>query len=159
MIIRRSRARRSVAAPVPDAVEDGSAATGSDEVVVDQPIPRLAAIGALSGFVAGLLGVGGGVIMMPLFTTILRIPARVAVASSLVAVAIFSIPAMVTHTLLGHIDWGFALPLLVGTVPGAWVGSRLTIGASEQRVELLLGVFFIVVAFVFGGGEIYDIAT
>jgi uncharacterized membrane protein YfcA len=159
VIIRRSRARRAVVAPVPDAVEVTPATGGTHDVVGDQPIPRLAAIGAVSGFVAGLLGVGGGVIMMPLFTTILRIPARVAVASSLVAVAIFSIPAMVTHTLLGHIDWGFALPLLVGTVPGAWVGSRLTIGASEQRVELLLGVFFIVVAFVFGGGEVYDIAT
>jgi uncharacterized membrane protein YfcA len=164
VIIRRSRARIAVVADT----GGGSSGPASSEDVAsadeagpteEHAISSLAGIGALSGFVAGLLGVGGGVIMMPLFTTVLRIPARIAVASSLVAVAIFSIPAMITHTLLGHIDWEFALPLLVGTVPGAWLGSRLTIGSSEQRVELLLGVFFIVVAFLFGGGELYDIVS
>lgn len=155
-IIRRSRARVAVVA---DNGAPSSAAAEGPPRDEEHSIVSLAGIGALSGFVAGLLGVGGGVVMMPLFTTVLRIPARVAVASSLVAVAIFSIPAMITHTLLGHIDWDFALPLVVGTVPGAWLGSRLTIGSSEQRVELLLGVFFIIVAFLFGGGELYDIVS
>jgi uncharacterized membrane protein YfcA len=158
VIIRRARARSGDGAVGSDDVSEVAPADEPDDAV-DHSVGRLAGIGALSGFVAGLLGVGGGVIMMPLFTTVLRIPARVAVASSLVAVAIFSVPAMITHTVLGHIDWAFALPLLVGTVPGAWVGSRLTIGSSEQRVEMMLGVFFIGVAFVFGGGELLDIVA
>lgn len=117
----------------------------------------LAVTGAGAGFLAGLLGVGGGIVMMPVFTSVLRLPVKVAVASSLVAVAIFSVPALVTHTLLGHIDWAVALLLLVGTVTGAQVGARLTIRTGEQTVATLLGVFFVGVALVYGGGELVGI--
>ena len=78
----------------------------------------VAAIGAVAGMLAGLLGVGGGVLLVPAYTGLLRMPAKRAVATSLVAVAIFSVPAMITHTLLGHINWAYALPLVVGVVPG-----------------------------------------
>jgi uncharacterized membrane protein YfcA len=115
--------------------------------------PALTTVGAISGFVAGLLGVGGGVVMMPVFTTILRIPVKVAVASSLVAVAIFSVPAMANHARLGHIDWEVALLLVAGTVPGAQVGARLTIGNTERTVQILLGVFLLSVAVIYGVAE------
>jgi uncharacterized protein len=119
----------------------------------------LAGVGALAGFVAGLLGVGGGVIMMPLFTTVLRIPVKTAVGTSLVAVAIFSVPAMISHTLLGHIDWAIALLLVAGTVPGARIGSKITVGQAEDRVQLMLGIFFVVVSLLYGGGELVGILT
>jgi uncharacterized membrane protein YfcA len=118
------------------------------------PIGRLAVVGAVSGLTAGLLGVGGGVVMMPVFTQILKIPMKVAVASSLVAVAIFSVPALVTHTLLGHINWTFSLLLMAGTVPGAQLGSKITIGTADRTVRLLFGVFLTVLALVYGGAEL-----
>ena len=118
------------------------------------PIALLSAVGALSGLTAGLLGVGGGVIMMPVFTQVLRIPMKVAVASSLVAVAIFSIPALITHAALGHIDWTFSLLLMAGTIPGAQIGSRITIGASDRTIRLLFGLFLAGLALVYGGAEL-----
>lgn len=116
--------------------------------------PALAGIGAGAGFVAGLLGVGGGVVMMPLFTKVLRLPVKAAVASSLVAVAIFSVPALVTHTLLDHIDWRLALALVVGVVPGAQIGARITVGSSERTVRLFAGIFFMGLAVLYGGSEL-----
>ncbi len=118
-----------------------------------RPLVLLALVGALSGFVAGLLGVGGGIVMVPVMTGPLRIPMRSAVASSLVAVAIFSVPALVTHAVLGHIDWLFALPLMVGVVPGARVGAHITIGASDRTIRLAFGVLIVVVAMIYGGTE------
>ncbi len=103
---------------------------------------------------AGLLGVGGGVVMVPVFTRLLRIPVKEAIASSLVAVAIFSIPALVTHAVLGHINWAFAIPLTIGVVPGAQIGSRITVGASDKTVRTMAGVFFVVLAIVYGTSEI-----
>jgi uncharacterized membrane protein YfcA len=117
-------------------------------------VPKLAVIGAGSGFVAGLLGVGGGVIMLPVFTRLLRIPVKEAVASSLVAVAIFSIPALVTHAVLGNINWAYAVLLMVGVVPGAQIGARITVGASDRTVRTLAGLFFVVLALVYGTSEI-----
>jgi uncharacterized membrane protein YfcA len=111
-------------------------------------------IGAAAGMLAGLLGIGGGLLLMPAYTVALRMSPKRAVATSLVAVAMFSIPAMVTHALLGHINWAFALLLTVGVVPGAQVGAKLTIGGSEARLRLLMGLFFTVLAVVYGGAEL-----
>jgi uncharacterized membrane protein YfcA len=117
-------------------------------------LPMLLGVGAAAGFMAGLLGVGGGIVMVPAFTSILRIPIKEAVASSLVAVALFSIPALVTHVVLGHVNWTYALLLAVGVVPGAQVGSRLTLGSSDRTVRTSFGAFLVVVAIVYGGAEL-----
>jgi uncharacterized membrane protein YfcA len=92
--------------------------------------------------------------MVPAYTVVLRMPPKRAVATSLVAVAMFSVPAMVTHALLGHINWAFALPLTVGVVPGAQLGAKLTLGGSEARLRFLMGLFFTVLALVYGGAEL-----
>ena len=118
------------------------------------PMAVLGAVGAGAGFVAGLLGVGGGIVLVPAMTGMLRVPMKRAVASSLVGVAIFSIPALVTHAVLGHIDWSYALPLMVGVVPGARLGARLTLRQSDRSVRRLFGVLVIVLALVYGGSEL-----
>ena len=103
---------------------------------------------------AGLLGVGGGIIMLPMFTSVLKLPVKRAVAASLVAVAIFSVPALLTHAAYGHIDWAYALPLMVGVVPGAQIGSRITIGSSEALVRRAFGILLVVTAVVYGATEL-----
>lgn len=113
----------------------------------------LLVVGALAGSLAGVLGVGGGIVMMPAFTSVLKIPVRVAAASSLVAVAIFSIPAVVTHALLGHIDWFYAGWLAAGAIPGARVGARITMSVDERVVGLCFAVFLFVLAVVMGTAE------
>jgi len=114
----------------------------------------LAAVGAAAGLLAGLLGVGGGIVMMPAFTGLLRMPIKVAVGSSLVAVAMFSIPALVTHTALGHIAWRFALPLMIGVVPGAQVGAHISVGSTDRTMRLLFGAFILVLSVIYGTSEI-----
>jgi hypothetical protein len=117
-------------------------------------LPVVALVGASAGLLAGLLGVGGGFLLVPAYTLLLRMSAKRAVATSLVAVAMFSVPAMITHALLGHINWEFALLLMVGVAPGAQVGARLTIGGSEARLRVLMGIFFTGLAIVYGGAEL-----
>ncbi len=114
----------------------------------------LALVGAAAGLLAGLLGVGGGIVMMPVFTGVLRMPIKLAVGSSLVAVAMFSLPALITHTALGHIAWRFAAPLMIGVVPGAQVGARISVGSSDRTMRLLFGSFILVLALVYGTSEI-----
>jgi hypothetical protein len=118
------------------------------------PFGQMLVIGAGAGALAGLLGLGGGVVMMPAFTQLLKVPMKVAVASSLVAVAIFSIPALITHTLLGHVNWTFALVLTMGAVPGAQIGSKITLGATDRTVKLLFGLFLTALAVIYGGAEL-----
>jgi uncharacterized membrane protein YfcA len=119
-----------------------------------RPLSMLLLVGAGAGFLAGLLGVGGGVVMVPVFINILRMPLKRAVGSSLVSVALFSIPALVTHAVLGHIDWAYALPLVAGVIPGAQVGSKIAIGAADRTVRLLFGSFLVVLAIGYGASEL-----
>ena len=142
--------------PAPEASPDPSPASEASPAAAPVPkhsLPLIGSLCAASGFVAGLLGVGGGIIMVPVLTGPLKIPMKSAVASSLVAVAIFSIPALITHIILGHVDWAFALPLMLGVVPGAQIGARITIGSSDRSIRLLFGALIIVLALVYGTSE------
>lgn len=118
------------------------------------PVPIVATLGAVAGFVAGLLGVGGGIVLVPTLTGPLKVPMRRAVASSLVAVAIFQIPALITHMALGHVNWALALPLMAGVIPGAQVGAELTVAATDRTIRILFGLLIVVLAIVYGLTEI-----
>jgi uncharacterized membrane protein YfcA len=158
--------RAHVAAPA--VAEPALVSVGPDGGVIEEPFnfdavtaertdaPTLVVglIGAASGLLAGLLGVGGGLLLMPGYTVALRMSPKRAVGTSLVAVAMFSVPAMVTHALLGHINWTFALALIVGVIPGAQFGARFTLNGSEERLRLLMGLLFTLLAVVYGGAEL-----
>ena len=137
-----------------------AAADAGDPIVEGRPIrprggvPAMVALGVGGGFLAGLLGIGGGLILTPGFTLGLRLPVKHAIATSLTAVAMMSTTAVVTHIVLGHVDWRFALPLAIGIVPGARVGARITIGSSEQRMRLVAGTLLIGVAIIYLAGEL-----
>lgn len=135
-------------------VRGGRGAVGPEEDAERVPVPVLAAVGAAAGFVAGILGVGGGIVLVPVLTGLLRLPMKRAVASSLVAVALFSLPAFATHLWLGHIDWLYGLPLILGAVPGARLGARLTLRYSDRSVRRIFGLFIVVLAIVYGASEI-----
>jgi len=92
-------------------------------------------------------------VLLPAFTSLLGLEVRRAVPASLVAVAVFSVPALVTHALNGNIDWALALPLMLGVLPGARLGSRFTVAASERTVRLAFGVVIGVLAVLYGSTE------
>ncbi len=115
---------------------------------------KLAVTGVLAGGLSGLLGVGGGVLMVPLFTGWLRIPLKSALATSLACVGILAIPGTISHAALGHIDWGFALPLAIGIVPGARLGAHITVGIDEHRLRILVGTVLGVISVIYGATEV-----
>ena len=110
---------------------------------------RPAAVGLAAGLLSGLLGIGGGVVMVPAFTELLHLPLKSAIATSLVCVGVFGLPATVTHAILGDVDWRLAALLTVGVVPGAAIGASLTVRTAERRLRLLVGAFLAVVAVVY----------
>jgi uncharacterized membrane protein YfcA len=155
--LRTPRSQRVVAMVGGGAVDSGVRLDDIDDpdLEPEHPIGLIAAIGACSGFLAGLLGVGGGVVMVPAFTGLLKVPAKKAVAASLVSVAMFSVPAMIRHAQLGHISWIYAMLLMVGVIPGAQAGAHFTIRGSEQRLRMLMGALFTVLALGYGAAELH----
>lgn len=151
------RIARSGRAPVPVVAEtDGEAAARvpAEAAPSDAPAWRLVVTGVLAGGLSGLLGVGGGVLMVPIFTGWLRIPLKAALATSLACVGILAIPGTITHAALGNIDWGFALPLALGIVPGARLGAHITIGIAEHTLRVLVAYVLGAIAVVYGITEL-----
>jgi len=117
-------------------------------------IPLLLAIGLVGGFVSGLLGLGGGIVMIPAFLYILRMPIKTAFGTSLAIIAIIAVPGTVMHALLGHIDWILFLYLIIGVIPGAYLGARLAAAAKEPYLYMGFGVFVSILGVVFIVNEI-----
>lgn len=117
----------------------------------------LVGIGVTAGFLAGLLGIGGGLVLTPGLTLGVRLPVKRAIATSLVAVALMSVAALVTHVALGHVDWRYALPLAVGIVPGARLGAHITVGASDHTMRRVAGALLVLLALVYLARELAGI--
>lgn len=110
--------------------------------------------GIAAGGLSGLLGLGGGVIMVPLFRRWLGLPIKNAVATSLICVGTFAVPGTITHALGGGIDWRFAIWLTIGVVVGAPLGSKLALKMSDKKLQRVFGLFLAAVAVVYGVGEL-----
>lgn len=114
----------------------------------------LAVVGAAAGGLSGLLGIGGGILMVPGFTEIVGMSIKRAIATSLVCVGVFAIPGTITHALLGDIDWRFAAFLAIGVVPGARMGAGLAIRAGDRRLHALVALFLGTIAIGYATAEI-----
>jgi uncharacterized membrane protein YfcA len=129
---------------------------GAAPVVRDDAplLPRYAGIGAVSGLLSGLLGIGGGVIMVPAFVQLAGIEVKAAIATSLVCVGAFAVPGTITHALQDHVDWRVAIALVVGVIPGARLGAALTIRATDRRLRVTVASFLGCTAVLYAIGEL-----
>ncbi len=82
-------------------------------------------IGALIGVMGGLLGIGGGVFIVPLLIYVLKTPTKIAAASSTFIVCFSSLTGFLGYASAGKIDWLFILPAAVASFAGGQAGSRL----------------------------------
>jgi hypothetical protein len=143
--------------PVPAADTDAAAAPATParpDRRHDRPAVLLA-IGSAAGLLSGLLGVGGGVVMVPAFTELARIPLKTAIATSLACVGLFAVPGTITHALVGDIDWRTAALLSIGVVPGARLGAVLAIRATDARLRLTVAAFLGITSVIYATGELF----
>ena len=104
-------------------------------------------IGALTGFVVGLTGVGGGAIMTPALILFAGVPPSLAVGTDLWFAAATKTCATVVHRRQGQIDWGIARYLWLGSLPTAAVVALLVAsGAGMGKVTWLTQAIAIAVA-------------
>lgn len=115
---------------------------------------KYAVLGFGAGTASGLLGLGGGIVMVPALTLLIGMPLKRALGTSLVLIAILVVPGTIVHAALGHVDWAIFLVLVAGVVPGARIGARLALGARERTLRIAVGAFLLSVAVVYGVDQI-----
>jgi uncharacterized protein len=104
-------------------------------------------IGLLAGTLSGLIGIGGGIIIVPALVMLIGLSQHMAQGTTLaMLVPPVGIAAAWTYYRAGFVDLRLAVWLCVGFVAGTVLGSRFAVLASEQTLERAFGVALIVVA-------------
>ncbi|MEM3208086.1 MAG: sulfite exporter TauE/SafE family protein [Halobacteria archaeon] len=106
------------------------------------PRAALAPLGLGVGFASGLLGIGGGVLMVPALMAV-GLDIRAAVATSLLAILPTSLFGAGAHYALGSLALPHALLLAAGAIPGAQVGARLAARVSRRSLAYLLAAVLV----------------
>lgn len=108
---------------------------------------QFAAIGLIGGLTSGLLGVGGGVVMIPLMVLWLGVRQRLAHAISLAAIIPISAASAISYYLGGgQIELLPAAALALGGICGARVGAGLLARIPERPLKATFGSFMLIAA-------------
>ncbi|MEO7151981.1 MAG: sulfite exporter TauE/SafE family protein [Burkholderiaceae bacterium] len=109
---------------------------------------ELLALGAATGYVAGLLGVGGGMLMVPFMTLLLTsrgMPAqhvvKMALATSLATICFTSIASVRAHARQGAVRWDLVRLLAPGILLGGLLGAQLAIALPARLLAVLFALF------------------
>jgi uncharacterized membrane protein YfcA len=103
-------------------------------------------IGLAAGFLSGLLGIGGGVLMVPALALLMSFDQHVAHGTSLAVI----VPGALAGTLVYHfrgsyVDWPVAACMAVGAVGGAYLlGAPLATKLDQETLKKLFGIVMIV---------------
>ncbi|MFN2389580.1 MAG: TSUP family transporter [Actinomycetota bacterium] len=104
------------------------------------------ASGFAAGLMSGLLGVGGGVVMVPLVALAAGLSEHEAHGTSLAAVVVMGAVGAAAFAAGGETDIGVAALLALGAIAGAPLGARVMAAMSEERLETAFGILLLAVA-------------
>lgn len=91
--------------------------------------------GAATGFLSGLLGVGGGFIIIPALRKVSDLPMKTLIATALSITALISLTGVISATSMGFMNWPLALPFTAGTVAGTLIGKHYAHSFDEAKLE------------------------
>ena len=103
--------------------------------------------GLIAGMIAGLFGVGGGFLKTPIMVNVFNIPPSIATATSLFMIIFTSITGSASHYFLGHIDFTYVIPIVIGFIVGAFVGNHVNLKISEKFLAKLIGLGLVLAGF------------
>jgi uncharacterized protein len=113
---------------------------------LDRPWTAPLAGGFAAGFVAGLFGIGGGVLLIPVLVLVLRRSQHVAHATSLLAMTIPATVAAARFSLDDAVAWIGAAAIVGGSLVGVRIGAAILPRIPERRLKLLFAGFLGVLA-------------
>ncbi len=112
-----------------------------------QIVLSLVLIGVLAGILSGLVGVGGGVIMVPLLVLLLGFNQHQAQGTSL-AVLVVPVTAVAVYTYHkeGFIDWRYVGIIAMFFVIGGYFGSKIAVGLDQKMLKKVFGFILLLIA-------------
>ena len=109
-------------------------------------------LGAVTGLLAGMFGIGGGSILVPSLIFIFygmgfdgSIIVLLAIGTSLASIFFSAVSSAISHHSKGSVEWPLVLPLSAGMVLGALIGAGYAASLSSDSLKLIITIFLMVV--------------
>ncbi|TDX00782.1 sulfite exporter TauE/SafE family protein [Dinghuibacter silviterrae] len=108
---------------------------------------------AVAGMLSGLLGVGSGALKVIAIDNIMRVPFKVSTTTSNFMIGVTAAASAGVYLYRGYIDPGISMPVVLGVLGGAFIGSRLLAGARPAwlRIIFTVVVVFLAVEMIYNG--------
>lgn len=117
---------------------------GGDRVEIEQFALRhkvaAVVIGVTVGFVLGLTSAGSGALIAVALILVFRLTPLRVVGTDVFHAALLLWVAAFAHLISGHVDVGLAATILIGSIPGVWIGSGLAFRLPENALRPILGI-------------------
>ena len=110
-------------------------------------IIMLIIIGFFTGVLGGMVGVGGGIILVPALVFIMGFPQMDAQGTSLALIMFpVGILAVIQYYKQGHVDFNIVFLLAIGFIIGSLLGSKISLAIPEQTVKKMFAVLMLIIA-------------
>lgn len=111
------------------------------EYKIKKVIPG-SAVSVFAGILSGLLGVGGGVVKVPVMHLIMNAPLKVATSTSIYMIGITAVVASIIHFYNGFINPAIVIPVVTGVLIGAVSGSFTALKIKSQHIAIIIMIIF-----------------
>ncbi|MBD2449375.1 sulfite exporter TauE/SafE family protein [Nostoc sp. FACHB-152] len=109
-------------------------------------VPAGFAVMFVSGIISGLLGIGSGAFKVLAMDNVMRIPFKVSTTTSNFMIGVTAAASAGVYLARGYIDPGLSMPVMLGVLPGAFLGARILIGAKTQVLRIIFSFVLIAMA-------------
>ncbi|KAK4523917.1 hypothetical protein GAYE_SCF00G1815 [Galdieria yellowstonensis] len=105
--------------------------------------------GTIAGFLSGLLGIGGGIILVPFLAGVLGVPQHFAQGTALFGMLVPSFSGSFVHWSQQNVDRKLLPGVIAGIIFGAFVGSNIALSVSERMLRIMCSIVFFLIGFRF----------
>ena len=111
------------------------------------PIPLiLIACGLVAGFLSGLIGIGGGVILIPFLIYFIGVPIHTAIGTSLLVIAPTAFIAGIPHFKAGRVNVTYALIILSASLIAAIIGAKTAVHLPDDILRKCVAIVLLIVS-------------
>ncbi len=111
---------------------------------VPQRVRSGVGLNSVAGLTAGMLGIGGGAVQVPVMNKVMRVPMRAAVATSTFMVGMTALVSALIYTGAGLVDVAVTVPAMAGILMGSTMGSKMGTQVPESTIRKVLIVVLMV---------------
>jgi len=103
-------------------------------------------ISSIAGAMSGMIGIGGGVLKVPMMAILFGVPIDIAIATSAFMVGITAAAGFAGHLVAGHWEWRYSLLFAPAVFLGATLGAGCMLRIDKRKLKKIFGVFVLLFA-------------